>query len=318
MAAPATPSNRRFPLPLPSGWFMLCESEELAAGSVRALRLFDRELVLFRTASGEAALLGAFCPHLGAHLGHGGRVEGEALRCPFHGWAFDRTGGCLEVPYARRIPTGAKAEVWPTREHSGRLWAWHAADSEAPFFEIPEIPEAASVSWETQATRTWEIRSCLQELSENGADSAHFRTVHDMQSVPELGVRFDGAFVRSSTPSSFPAGGRKLDVVIDVHSSGLGCDVIRYSGDLDLVEIVCATPIDADRVRVHMAYRHRKGIGETDRRLAAGIADYLIWQFGKDIPIWENKAYRAKPLLCEGDGPIPDFRRWARRFHPGV
>ena len=42
----------------------------------------------------------AYCPHLGAHLGHGGRVEGGAVRCPFHAWLWGGDGRCLEVPYA--------------------------------------------------------------------------------------------------------------------------------------------------------------------------------------------------------------------------
>ena len=45
-------------------------------------------------------------------------------------------------------------------------------------------------------------------------------------------------------------------------------------------------------------------------------ADYVAWQFTKDIPIWENKRYRATPLLCDGDGPIGEFRRWCLQFYP--
>ena len=36
----------------------------------------------------------------------------------------------------------------------------------------------------------------------------------------------------------------------------------------------------------------------------------------KDFPIWENKVYRERPLLCDGDGPIQAFRRWAAQFYP--
>ena len=64
----------RFPLPIPSGWFVLGYSDELAPGQVEAIHYFGRDLVLFRTEAGEAAVFDAFCPHLGAHLGHGGRA----------------------------------------------------------------------------------------------------------------------------------------------------------------------------------------------------------------------------------------------------
>ena len=46
----------------------------------------------FRTEAGEVAVLDAFCPHMGAHLGHGGKVEGGGLVCPFHAWKFDGAG----------------------------------------------------------------------------------------------------------------------------------------------------------------------------------------------------------------------------------
>ena len=65
----------------PMGWFSVSRSHELAIGEVKPVKAFDRELVLYRTRSGRVALQDAFCPHLGAHLGHEGRVIGESVRC---------------------------------------------------------------------------------------------------------------------------------------------------------------------------------------------------------------------------------------------
>ena len=85
----------RYDKPIPFGWYALEYSSELQAGDVIPLEYFGRDLVLFRTESGEPRVLDAFCPHLGAHLGHGGRVEGEGLRCPFHAWLWDGEGRCV-------------------------------------------------------------------------------------------------------------------------------------------------------------------------------------------------------------------------------
>src|SRR5690554_7382987 len=75
----------RYPFPrYPRGWFQIAYSDEVEPGSVHPIRYFGRDYVLFRTESGALSLLDAFCPHLGAHLGYGGRVEGESIRCPFH------------------------------------------------------------------------------------------------------------------------------------------------------------------------------------------------------------------------------------------
>ena len=69
--------TRTFPFPLPNGWFQVAYSDELAPGQVEPLRYFAQDLVLYRTEGGRAQLADAFCPHLGAHIGYGGRVSGE-------------------------------------------------------------------------------------------------------------------------------------------------------------------------------------------------------------------------------------------------
>src|SRR5439155_1056931 len=80
---------------------------------------FDTELVIWRDADGTVACQEAFCPHLGAHLGWGGSVEGKQIRCPFHGWAFDCEGTNVEIPYADRPNRKARLRSFPVREHAG-------------------------------------------------------------------------------------------------------------------------------------------------------------------------------------------------------
>ena len=65
----------------PESWYHLAMSSELPPGGVLTRRVCGREVVAFRTVTGSLGVLDAHCPHLGAHLGHGGRVVGEALRC---------------------------------------------------------------------------------------------------------------------------------------------------------------------------------------------------------------------------------------------
>src|SRR5258708_36387146 len=80
---------RPHPLPRnPNGWFAVGLSDELAPGEVKSVSCLGVDLVMFRSQQGKVGVLDAYCPHLGTHLGVGGCVEGEALRCPFHRWAF--------------------------------------------------------------------------------------------------------------------------------------------------------------------------------------------------------------------------------------
>ncbi|MCB1004552.1 MAG: Rieske 2Fe-2S domain-containing protein, partial [Acidimicrobiales bacterium] len=66
----------RFPFPIPYSWYQVAWSDELPVGGVRPLYYFATDLVLWRDDDGTAHLQDAICPHLGAHLGHGGHVEG--------------------------------------------------------------------------------------------------------------------------------------------------------------------------------------------------------------------------------------------------
>ena len=111
--------SRYYTPPIANGWFQVAYSDELEKSQVLPLEYFDRSLVLFRTEDGEAKVFDAHCPHLGAHLGHGGKVEGGCIRCPFHAWKFDGTGKCVEVPYAKKIPPKAQIGTWAVHEGAG-------------------------------------------------------------------------------------------------------------------------------------------------------------------------------------------------------
>ena len=79
----------RYPFSMPFGWYQVMYPEDLLPGETKALYYFDRHLVAWRDMLGQAHVMDAFCPHLGAHLGHGGAVEECEIKCPFHGWKFD-------------------------------------------------------------------------------------------------------------------------------------------------------------------------------------------------------------------------------------
>ena len=75
---------------------------------VRPVTYLGQDLVLFRGEDGTARVFDAHCPHLGAHLGVGGRVCGDGIICPFHGWRFDGRGRLAEVPGVDRNATSQR------------------------------------------------------------------------------------------------------------------------------------------------------------------------------------------------------------------
>ena len=66
---------------------------------------------VYRSQSGKVTIMDAYCPHMGANLAVGGRVRGECLECPFHGWVFDSDGKCIEIPYAEKSKIPIKMSI---------------------------------------------------------------------------------------------------------------------------------------------------------------------------------------------------------------
>lgn len=307
----------RFPHPIPIGWFAVAWSDEAAPCTVRALRYFGRELVCFRTEAGAAHVLDAHCPHLGAHLGQG-RVEGDALVCPFHAWRWSGDGRCAGVPYAKRVPPKARIGSWLVIEHSGAIFVWHDPHGGAPRFELPPHPELADPAWTPVERHEFRIATCPQEIGENAHDPAHFRFVHGVPALPENEARFDGPRQVSENRGKFETPRGPVETSIRGTSYGLGVGHLRTRGLADMAQILLQTPIDADRCHVRWQFVVPRGADGTPSGVGVAFAREFVRQFRQDIPIWEAKAYLARPLLCDGDGPIAGYRRWAAQFYAGA
>jgi phenylpropionate dioxygenase-like ring-hydroxylating dioxygenase large terminal subunit len=209
--ASADPSQR-LGLEYPQGWFQLAYASDVPVGQVVKLRYFGQELVLFRAESGQAQVLDAYCAHLGSHLGVGGVVSGECIRCPFHSWAYGTDGVCREIPYAERIPRGARVRAWPTLERSGLIFMWCSADGSAPSWEPPEVPEFDDRSWVGYHRQQYVLRTAAQEILENVFDLPHGQYVHQNaqgSALPIADFTFDGHRGGGSLRDRHSTGGRR-------------------------------------------------------------------------------------------------------------
>ena len=310
----------RFPFPrYPNGWFQVAYSAELTPGGVMPLRYFGKELVLWRPATPGAApqVHDAFCPHMGAHLGHGGAVVGDNIRCPFHAWQFDGGGRCTAIPYAQKIPPRATLRAWPVREVNGMIMVWHHAGGDAPSWDVPALPEYDNLEWTPYETRRWKIRTHNQEMAENAVDIAHFRYLHgtvDMPTIVETEAEGPVLHAVSEILMRTPMG--KTTGTVDVHAHGFGFTTTRFRGIVETLLVSSATTIDEEHVDVRFSFTLKK-LAHKDVTLTVGkhyIAE-IERQLEQDIPIWENKIYIHPPLLVEGDGPIALYRKWCRQFY---
>jgi phthalate 4,5-dioxygenase oxygenase subunit len=109
-------------------WQPACLSSELPEpdGAPVRVRLLCEDLIAFRDSDGHVGLVDAYCPHRRASLFFG-RNEECGLRCVYHGWKFDRSGACVDMP-SEPAGTALQAKVkllaYPTSERGGVVWAY--------------------------------------------------------------------------------------------------------------------------------------------------------------------------------------------------
>lgn len=160
-------------------WLPALLAEELPEPDCPPVRLelLSEKLIAFRDSSGRLGAIDEFCAHRGPSLWFG-RNEGNGIRCPYHGWKYDVTGQCVEVPsepaesgYCERI----KLKGYPLVERGGVLWIYMGPSEDQP--PLPEW-EFATVKPE-QSFISKRLQECnwLQAL-EGGIDSSHVSFLH--------------------------------------------------------------------------------------------------------------------------------------------
>lgn len=310
---------------VPRGWFVVAFSEEIATGEVHRLRYFGRDLIAYRGTSGRAYVADAYCPHLGAHLGHGGKIEGESIRCPFHGWRFEGDDGrCAEIPYSDKIPLQARMGSLHTREQNGAVHVfWDPADARAEPWDLPALDEAG---WTPGRTVTWRaLATHPQEVFENTVDTAHIGPIHDGRGARLMGkptferetMHIDIEFQAPGAVVGMPD--QLNDVHLGVTLRGLGHVVVETNVrnvGVRARQRIYVTPVDEETVDIRAVVHVRE---TEDQEFTAELSELFhaayVEDFAKDFPIWENKRYLARPQLTKGDGPIGAYRHWCTQFY---
>jgi nitrite reductase/ring-hydroxylating ferredoxin subunit len=308
----------RYPFPVPFGWFAVGYGDEFPEAVPKPLYYFDRHLVGWRDTEGGMHVMDAFCPHLGAHLGHGGIVRGCEIECPFHGWRYDAEGVNTLIPYSDRLNRKAAIRAYPVVERNGLVMTWYHPFDAEPMWDVPVVPEFEDhPDWSTVIRSDHVIDAAWQEMGENAVDSAHFRFVHNTATVPDMEA-YDTGFPEAVSKSSqkFPTPRGVMEGRIDTHQFGPGLSVINFTGIVDTINLACTTPIAPDRCIVRFSFRF-KTMG--DERTTANVGRAFVAEVDKqmreDRPIWEHKAHLVRPALADNDGPFMKFRKWAAQFY---
>ena len=160
-------------------WMPVLMSEELPEPDCPPLRLqiLGEKLVAFRATDGSVGLLDEICPHRRASL-FWGRNEEQGLRCVYHGWKFDPTGNCVDMPneppeyeFKRRVQT----KSYPTQDYGGLIWAYMGPPEKMP--ELPRFEWALVRPEQREISKRFQETNYLQAV-EGGIDSSHSNFLH--------------------------------------------------------------------------------------------------------------------------------------------
>jgi len=159
------------------GWYAVLDTAEIPRGKPLGITRFGRKFAVFRKGDGTVAVLDDQCPHRGAAL-HLGRVVGDRVACPFHGFEFDAEGKCRRMPVLgddARIPSKMCVRAFEAREQDGWLFLWWG-DRPA---ELPSPPRFAVLDGPfVHATLAEEWPASMARVIENQLDPFHLPFVH--------------------------------------------------------------------------------------------------------------------------------------------
>lgn len=296
----------------PMGWYSVARSRELLVGEVKSVQALDRELVLYRTRSGVPVIQDAYCPHLGANLGVQGRVIGETIRCPFHGWRYDTDGQCVEIPYCDEIPERARLRTWHCEEKNGEIYIWFHPENTGPQWDLPDLPELEDSNWTNPRYAEFLVPAHVQDIAENSCDPVHFQFVHKMMDTPPSVVTIDddGRTLHlnsDATDADFPA-----QLHATVYSPGFAMVRNTYGPDAQMVMYNSAQPINKHETRMRWTLTVSRSIEDV---AGDDVMEGIISGLNDDYPIWANKVHKHRPIFCKEDKTLVMFRKWIRQFY---
>lgn len=293
------------------GWFQVAYERELSA-DVTPASVGETRLVLARL-DDEVRAYSADCPHRGAHLGLGGRLDGDVIVCPFHGYRIGLSGGHRGDFTAREFPAlviGGLVFVRLSEGDENGMGALLGRIEDDHYF-VPGFSLVVNVA--------------ADMVVENAFDSAHFHTVHSVANEPrfapcdseggEYGVR--GEFELPSAAVSL--GGSATETVrvpFVARAYSPGVVISRLEGEYPYWLITAATPLASGgcTIRLSLAVPEGPDGSPPSAQFCERVLDEAREGILQDVPIWEHLSPRPDPHFTPRDGAVVGFRDFCARF----
>ena len=159
-----------------NAWYVASWARDLGRELVRRTVLGD-DIVLYRKENGDPAALRDLCPHRSLPLSLG-QLEGDTVRCGYHGMTFDCTGACVGVPGQADLPPNARVRSYPVAENMGLVWIWMGDPALADTDGIFDLPQYHDPAWGVGHGDALHVEANYLLLTDNLCDPAHVTYVH--------------------------------------------------------------------------------------------------------------------------------------------
>ena len=164
-------------------WQPVWLAADLPPGHTQPIRVMSEDFTLYRGEGGAPHLVAFRCAHRGTQLSTGW-VEGDCIRCFYHGWKYDGTGQCIEMPAEDpSFPPKVQIASYPTREYLGLIFAYLGEGEPPAFPQWPDFEEEGVLTVSTY------VRGCnFFNALENSHDPVHLAFVHRRSAFTENGL----------------------------------------------------------------------------------------------------------------------------------
>ncbi|MFT4591109.1 MAG: phenylpropionate dioxygenase-like ring-hydroxylating dioxygenase large terminal subunit [Gammaproteobacteria bacterium] len=311
-------------------WYPVCTTDELSADAPLPVRLLGQRLAVFRDSEGKPHVLSDTCIHRGGSLGHG-KVNGDCIECPYHGWQYDADGKCQLMPSedGMKPPARAKVDSYPTEERYGVVFAFlgDLPENERP--PLYEIEEFDSDEWRPSAPIVLNANCYYERSVENGIDPVHNQFVHPAQGYPpmhketfrtwdnEWGTGFDAYFGDPVLENTVLAKDRNVTGELKAGSWFHGPNVLVTSifvnAASNLVQYLFEAPIDRDHTKIYFINMRNFIL---DPELDEKVMEVNLKITAEDIGILEQLYPVRTPdslgreLMTSSDAIVIRYREW--------
>jgi len=319
-------------------WYPVVQSTKLE-DKPQKIRMLGQDFVVFRDTQGNAHCLADTCVHRGGSLAKG-KINGDCIQCPYHGWEFNGAGECQRIPSLGpnpKIPGRTRTDAYPVEEKYGLVFAFLgdlAPEDRPPMIEMPEFgKEGWRATW-TEFETTFNYERSI----ENGLDPAHNEFVHPTHGFSGANEEYrvnelrwlgdpvwgEGFFHKFNSPEADDSEWAKMKKASSDREVGSGhigpnqiWTYIRYGEGRAMHQYLYEAPIDATHTRIWLVNMRNSFLEpELDDKVNA-----RNWKVvSQDIGVLENLHPKLTPLnntrefMVPADEPILRYRDKLRNW----